>query len=105
MEQKCLCGSRAFALGEGLFFIVDDLKEGKATAPEDLELVGAAIRGLSYCGIDAAPLEKKFEALKASVEKLRGAKTSYEAHRFGMDALLDHDNLEKAIGDALECSK
>lgn len=105
-EQKCLCGSRAFSLGEGLFFILDDLKEGKITSAEDIEYLGAGIRGLSYCGIDTSKIEKQFDVLKRSLEKVREAKTSHEAHRFGMDALLDHDNLERAIGDALEkCSK
>jgi len=105
-EKICLCGSRAFSLGEGLFFILDDLKEGKITPTADIEFLGAGIRGLSYCGIDTSEIEKRFGVLGNSLQKLREAKTSLEAHRAGMDALLDHHNLEEEIANTLEkCSE
>ena len=105
-EKKCLCGFKAYFVGELLTFILDDIESGTITLTEDIEHLGVGIRGLSYCGIDTSKIEKQFDVVKESLENMARAETSHERHRARMDALLDRDNLERAIGDALEkCSK
>ncbi|GAI71763.1 unnamed protein product [marine sediment metagenome] len=105
-EQKCLCGFKAYFVGELLTFILDDIEEGKVTPTEDIEHLGVGIRGLSYCGIEISKIEEQFDVLKESLGKMAKAETSHERHKTRLNALLDRNNLEKAIGDTLgECSK
>ncbi|MBA7589458.1 hypothetical protein ES708_31543 [subsurface metagenome] len=105
-ERKCLCGSRAYYVGQNLILILDEMEGGKVPPAADIEQLGAGIRGLYYCGIDTTKIERQFDVLKESFQKMAKAETSLERHRARMDALLDHSNLEKEIGDTLEkCSK
>jgi len=103
---KCLCGFKAYFVGELLTFILDDIESGTVTPTEDIEHLGVGIRGLRYCGIDTHKIEKQFGVLEESLGKMAKAEMSHERHKTRLNALLDHNNLEKAIGDTLEkCSK
>lgn len=100
--SECACGAVAYSVASCLFFIMHDLEHDKVTSSEDLDLLEKSLKDLSYCGIETSKILNRFAALRESLVRRKEARTSPERYRAHIDALLDHDNLEKEIGESLE---